>query len=222
MKFIIATAAAALLSTSAFAADAVFASDPVPAAVAQAPAYAWSGAYVGVNAGYGFGKAKGYYTDFEDPEYSENSSLNGKGFLGGVQAGYNWQSGSVVYGLETDLQYADIKAKEEYEGAAKIDWFGTTRARVGYAPADRVLAYATGGVAYGKLRLDTWLFDISKTQIGWTVGAGVEYALDNNWSLKTEYLYTDLGKWTVTESDWDRNEMSFNFHTIRAGLNYKF
>lgn len=222
MKFIVAATAVALLSTSAFAADAVFASDPVPAAVAQVPAYAWSGAYVGLNAGYGFGKAKFEYTDFDESEDSEVNSLNGNGFLGGLQAGYNWQSGSFVYGIESDIQYSDIKAKEDFEGAAKIDWFGTTRARVGFAPADRVLAYATGGVAYGKLRLDTWLFDISKTKIGWTVGAGVEYAIDSNWSLKTEYLYTDLGKWTFAESDSDRNAMSFNFHTVRAGVNYKF
>ena len=219
MKFIIAAAAVALLSTSAFAADAVFASDPVPAAVAQAPAYAWSGAYVGLNAGYGFGKAKDNYTDFVDADDSFIGSVTGNGFIGGVQAGYNWQSGAVIYGVETDLQYSSVKADDEGD-FVKVEWFGSTRGRLGYLPAERLMAYATAGVAYGKMSADP--LDASKTRIGWTVGAGVEYALDNNWSLKTEYLYTDLGKWTAFEWEGGRDELSFNFHTIRAGLNYKF
>lgn len=239
MKFIISTAAAALLSTTAFAADAVYSYDSVPApAVAQVPAYAWTGAYIGLNAGYGGGKVEAYYTDLEDPEFSGSGSITGNGFVGGAQAGYNWQSGSFVYGVETDIQYSGIEAETTetdidgiFTSRAEIDWFGTTRARIGFVPTERFMAYATGGVAYGKIELSAdGSFEgepfegpsFSDTRVGWTVGAGAEYAIDNNWSLKTEYLYTDLGKWTVFEDEIDRNELEFNFHTVRVGVNYKF
>jgi len=210
MKFIISTAAAVLLSTTAFAADAVFVNDPIPAA--QVPAYAWSGAYIGFNAGYAGGKA-------ELSAEEGSVSITGNGFIGGVQAGYNWQVGSAVYGIETDIQYSDIAVTTADVDLIEIDWFGTTRLRAGFLPTDNFLVYATGGVAYGKL--SSIIAEVSDTRVGWTVGAGAEYAIDNNWSLKTEYLYTDLGSMSV-ESFGEVGDIDFKFHTVRAGLNYKF
>jgi len=211
MKFIISTAAAVLLSTSAFAADAVFVNDPIPAA--QVPAYLWSGAYIGLNAGYAGGKAEATDGEF-------GISATGNGFVGGVQAGYNWQSGSAVYGIETDIQYSDVSVEIADFDIIEIDWFGSTRLRAGFLPTDRFLVYATGGVAYGKYSVD--LADLSDTRVGWTVGAGVEYAIDDKWSLKTEYLYTDLGSWDIAVDEGIAADVDFKFHTVRAGLNFKF
>jgi len=177
---------------------------------------------------------------------------NANGFVGGVQTGYNWQfQNGIVLGAEADFQGSTLKSKtygsddfgfvrENSELTTKVQWWGTVRARLGYTPTDRVLVYGTAGLAYGKVKTsysyneilgddDSFNagFSSSKTKAGWTVGAGAEYAITNNWTLKSEYLYTDLGK--------ARGEASFNtfyntydfeskikFHTVRVGLNYKF
>src|SRR5690606_38006072 len=114
--------------------------------------------------GYGGGKANADATLFEDDLYAADGSvdLTGSGFIAGAQAGYNWQSGSMVYGIETDIQWSGIKAEGSIgltdgvdfvngEAGSKIDWFGSTRLRVGYTPVERFMVYATGGVAYGKV-----------------------------------------------------------------------
>ena len=77
----------------------------------------------------------------------------------------------------------------------KLDWFGTARGRVGFLATDRVLLYATGGLAYGHFTANAPLVPLSwgATRAGWTVGAGAEAAIDRNWSVKLEYLYMDLG-----------------------------
>lgn len=224
LKSIFAAASLALLSTSAFAADAVFSSDAVPTAVSGVPAYNWGGAYVGLNAGYGVGRATGYDTFFSEPDSNSVANLDAQGFFGGFQAGYQWQVGSFVYGVETDLQLSGIGI-DEIDEAADVEWFGSTRARIGYLPNERLLAYVTGGVAYGRLSYDVYeLPELggAKTTAGWTLGAGIEYALDSQWSLKTEYLYTDLGKFTFWEDDYERHALSYDFHAIRVGVNYKF
>lgn len=250
MRFIITTAAAALLSTTAFAADAVYSYEPAPVAFAEVPAYTWTGAYIGLNAGYGGGKLKANGVAVDEFDEFDPVRLDlgftGSGFVGGAQAGYNWQSDSFVYGIETDIQYSGIEAEtsasysdglDSASGSVggSIDWFGTTRARLGFTPTDRFMVYATGGVAYGKMEVFAegaingvgGRIDASKTKVGWTAGAGAEYAIDNNWSLKTEYLYTDLGKWTFAEGYIDNGvygsaDANFKFHTVRAGINYKF
>ena len=95
------------------------------------------------------------------------------------------------------------------------------------------MVYATGGVAYGKVEtygsIDIFGngvgFSSSKTKVGYTVGAGAEYAINNNWTVKSEYLYTDLGKnkFTLGNDDLNANvEAKSAFHTVRVGLNYKF
>ena len=130
----------------------------------------------------------------------------------------------------------------------KLDWFGTARGRVGFLPAERILLYATGGLAYGgfsgssstlPMNIGTW----SETNVGWTVGAGAEAALGSNWSVKFEYLYMDLGNVggssanTTAATTWrypgmahynnDYN-LAYQFNTkftdniVRVGLNYKF
>ena len=223
MKYTTLAAALLLSSTSAFAADAIVYNEPAPVAVVDT--FSWTGGYVGVNAGYAGGKNKfnAYDVDFSAKD-------NSTGFLGGIQAGYNWQFDQMIVGVETDIQGAGLKSDVEVGGLgaeAKISWFGTTRARLGYTPVDRFMVYATGGVAYGKIKASafngTSSFSESDTRVGYTVGAGAEYALTNNVTLKSEYLYTDLGKLKLDDVNGNRfGEVKAPFHTVRVGVNYKF
>ena len=114
--------------------------------------------------------------------------------------GYNWQgAGSPwVFGLEGDLNWSDIKGS--FANAAcpfgcqiKSEWLGTARGRVGYA-IDRFMPYVTGGVAFGDVqRQPTGFAGAGDTNVGWTLGAGIEGAIAPNWTAKAEYLYVDLG-----------------------------
>ncbi len=232
MKSIILASVLALTAGSAFAADAVVYNDPAPAVV---DTFSWTGGYIGVNAGYAGGKFK---TDFNELLGDVSLRGNASGFIGGVQAGYNWQFDQTVVGIETDIQGSGVKSDFDVSVpggtlvnlGTKVSWFGTTRVRLGYTPVDRFLVYATGGVAYGKVKTyaNSYLESSSQsdTKVGYTVGAGAEYAITNNVTLKTEYLYTDLGKLKLDYVDLDRSwrigEAKSQFHTVRVGLNYKF
>ncbi|MBN9551837.1 MAG: porin family protein [Alphaproteobacteria bacterium] len=196
--------------------------EPMPVA----SAFDWTGGYVGLNAGGAFGT-------FDHPVPDSNGlsfDVTASGFLGGVQVGYNWESGKAVYGLETDIQGSAIKGAFSISGApapntyidTNVDWFGTLRVRAGYTPVDRVMVYGTGGLAYGRVQtdFDYGLFRSSRTRLGWTIGAGAEYALNAHWTLKSEYLYTDFGRSTVSHDIPLENDVAF--HLVRAGLNYRF
>jgi outer membrane immunogenic protein len=129
----------------------------------------------------------------------------------------------------------------------KLDWFGTVRGRVGYLPTDRVLLYATGGLAYGHLGSDAPGLGLGwgSTRAGWTVGAGAEAAIDRNWSVKLEYLYMDLGNvgganasatgvtnapntptpgfnTVTTTALTSAFSTRFTDNIVRVGLNYRF
>ena len=232
-----------LLSSSAFAADIL---SPVPEVT---PIFSWTGAYVGLNIGFGGGKAKHPfdvygYDEGERIDVMDGSlDLTSSGFLGGVQVGYNYQVDQWVLGVETDFQGANIKGEAsasfdtpfgsiDASAGTKLDWYGTIRARAGVLATDRFLVYATGGAAYGRtksfIRADELDIDesVSRTKWGWTVGAGAEYAITNNVTFKTEYLYTDLGKANLFDDEFLGANASldrkFNFHTVRVGINYKF
>lgn len=191
----------------------------------------WSGWYVGANAGYGFADRDTNIAGL-DPGGALRVSAgivpstlpeSRTGLLGGLQFGANLQAGNVVYGLETDFNYAGVKdsASSLYTGAppalvttsseTKLDWFGTFRGRLGVAAFDRSLFYATGGLAYGRatssVNVVTTNFAVctslavlcatassQKWMAGWTAGAGWEWALAEKWSAKAEYLYYDLGE----------------------------
>jgi outer membrane immunogenic protein len=145
--------------------------------------------------------------------------LNTSGFVGGGQFGYNYQAGNVVWGAETDFESFKLKGSR-FGGAAyaccagsftlgqttSTDWLFTLRGRLGWA-ANNLLLYATGGLAvtnlkYGEVFVDTFganeAVNYSKTKAGWTVGAGAEYGIDKNWTVKAEYLYLDFGSLSGT------------------------
>jgi opacity protein-like surface antigen len=149
-------------------------------------------------------------------------------FVGGT-LGYNVQTGGVVFGFEADAVWSAMKGSSTVNCAAgcetRNNWLGTVRGRIGYA-FDRFLPYVTGGMAAGDIKATTpGLAGATSTRIGWTAGGGIEYAFVNKWSVKTEYLYADLGKFDCGASCSalpPPTEVSFNAHLIRFGLNYKF
>ncbi|MCG5234555.1 outer membrane protein [Xanthobacter oligotrophicus] len=255
-KFLLATVALAALSAPAMAAD-LATKYPVKA-VAVVPVFSWTGFYIGANAGYGgdkftFDEAKlDNYASSSPLDKTLSDSINSSGFFVGGQIGYNYQfANNVVIGVETDLQWSNIEGTHDWSSAtawgtlrsgtlgASVDYFGTIRARLGYA-FDRFLPYITGGAAYGKTALNIgevvsysngytegFAASGSATNWGWTVGAGVEYAITNNWTFKTEYLYVDLGSTDYTYFTADTNHyytgtVDTKFHTLKAGVNYKF
>jgi outer membrane immunogenic protein len=120
----------------------------------------------------------------------------------------------------------------------KIDWFGTVRGRVGVLATPTVLFYATGGLAYGEvdsgevIGITPASFSNNTTNVGYTVGAGVEGAIGGNWTAKLEYLYVDLGRvsgsFTTTIGAVGGGVLYSNYssritdNVLRVGVNYKF
>jgi outer membrane immunogenic protein len=183
--------------------------------------------------------------------------LSAEGFTGGVQAGYNWQIGGVVLGAEIDFNAFDLKGSRaavvpsattpsifNLSTSIATDWLFTLRQRVGFAVAPTVLLYATGGLAVTKATLANAFFTTnnpantaagasgnSKTLTGWTVGGGIEWAFNRNWSLKGEYLYADFGSiaaaTAITSPGFANPNVlatstTLRAHIARAGINYKF
>ena len=217
-------AIAALLLAPCAANAADLPSYKAPAYVA--PLYAnWTGFYVGLNGGYGWGKAdvSNVFGDFT------TDSTNG--WLIGATLGYNYQTGMWVWGIEGDLDWSLIKGNSSNVLACgggtcevKDTWFGTLRGRVGYAGWNNFMPYLTGGGAFAGLKVspDTG-GTFSHTAMGWTVGAGVEYAAWSNWSMKLEYLYADLGKSTCgADVCGVDTEIEPKVNIVRVGFNYRF
>lgn len=219
---------AGLAVSTAHAADAVIDYQPAPVVY---DSFNWTGFYVGGQVGYAFAGG----TDLIYPEDEDyNYDLDPRGFLGGVHAGYNHQlANGVVLGVEGDLNWARIDdsgaSDDDYTSDYRIDWTGSVRGRVGYA-IDRLMPYLTAGVAFGGFRFtefDDGVFDSSGRDnfVGWTVGVGAEYALTNNWSIRTEYRYTDFGS-TDFQSNYDGGSFDYiadsKTHDIRIGASYKF
>jgi outer membrane immunogenic protein len=188
--------------------------------------YNWQGLYLGVNAGYGWANDNPAAWNGAGPGVG---GTNADGWFGGGQIGYNAQFNALVLGLEADLQGADISDTTALTGGltqvtTDIEWFSTLRGRVGYA-AGPALLYVTGGFAFADLNQsvsapgatlssDDW-------ETGYTVGGGIEWAFSPNWSLKSEYLYVDLGDQTLS-SPAGTYTTETDFHTARVGLNYRF
>jgi len=242
-------ASAALLASAASAADLPARAAP-PAPVMAAPIFTWTGFYAGVNAGWGWRDDNDETVVLTGPGIP--AGLTGTldfgngddgGFVGGAQIGYNYQIGSFVVGLEADIQWVDSNDEDvvfvpgpgfagtfvpgEFDNEA--DWFGTVRARAGVA-FDRVLIYATGGLAY------------TDNDTGWTAGGGVEWALPVNWFGSSAVTFGVEGLWVSLDNDDNddrigtftpvggapvdvflpRDNDDQDFFVARAKLNFKF
>jgi len=191
---------------------------PAKAPVYVAPVANWTGPYIGINGGFGFGSGSNFAGG------GLPGSFNTSGGLIGGTLGYNWQVGQVVWGLETDIDWSDIKGNGTCGGLpcrTRNDWLGTTRGRIGY-DAGRFMPYVTGGLAYGDIKTGINTFGSSTTtKAGWTLGGGVEAALWGPVSAKLEYLYVDLGRGGVVPTSGGARG-DFKTNIVRAGLNYRF
>jgi outer membrane immunogenic protein len=167
-------------------------------------AYSWAGPYLGGNIGYEWGSV-------------DNNPSKPSGFVGGVQAGYNFQNGPWVFGVEGDIQASgadDTFAPWKFSNP----WFGTLRGRAGYA-FNNVLFYGTAGLAFGELRGQTFGWAESHTTAGWTIGGGAEVGITSNWSAKLEYLYIDL---STSQFAITGVSNGYSASVVRAGVNYRF
>ncbi len=220
-------------------------------------AFVWDGFYVGAHAGYGLEQIDG--TESGATGTLQTYSIKPRGFMGGVHGGYNLTFGSFLAGLEADLDYTAFKKSASLstvtvsggdtttsitDASAKSDYQGSIVGRLGYT-LDNILVYGLGGLAaaHNKASYDGSVvvtgtnpagpfvasLTSSKIKIGWTVGAGAEYAFTNNWIARAEYRYADFGKTSDTFGATTgvfaaANSVSRKIteHTINLGLSYKF
>ena len=212
-KMVFAIAALSLSAFSASAADMAVKAQPIM--VAPAPVYSWSGFYLGV-VGTGGVMGSEHADQWCDVTCSTPVQRAWGGGVGGT-AGYNWQSGHVLYGIEGDYSWVNFKTDHVVPGyypctecgynsgsttGAKWDWYATLRGRMGLV-VDDTMAYVTGGVAWAGTKyhsyytnqsgqFDGGFGDVNSTRFGFAAGAGVEHKFTPNWSLKAEYLYVGL------------------------------
>lgn len=232
-KILLTTATLGVLGTAAHAADLA---DSVPAPAPHPVAFSWTGFYAGAQIGYGFGDGRVRQFNLGGLSIG-NGRLNTDGVLGGIHLGYNYQVNNWVFGLETDFEGSDLGSSNRLLGSGdlarqSVNWQGSVRGRLGYA-FDRLLVYGTGGLAYGELenRFTNGITGISQsftdTRVGWTAGAGFEYAFLPNWTARLEYRYTELDRGTFaptvgTSVAGSTFRDSPNFHAVRAAISYKF
>jgi outer membrane immunogenic protein len=249
----------AILAGAAHAADVA-----APAAVkapAAEPVYQWNGCYAGLNAGGGASASNfttavgaGTFLVGSDPATVDNDgtgSGSGSNFLGGGQAGCNWQSNTVVAGFEGDFDY--YRSNSNFLNntnslptagttfgigqSLKTDYLSTIRPRIGIA-ADRNFFYVTGGVAFTEAHYSESYSDgaggigfaaASKFLTGWTAGAGWEHAWSEHWIFRIDYLFAGFG--TTTAAGLITGPGGFNplhgsgdliIQVARAGVNFKF
>ncbi len=214
------------------AADLAVPPAPAVAPIPYAPKlYDWTGIYIGGHVGGGYSDSS-----WTDPITGlGNGTFDNFGFLGGAQVGGNVQFNRLVLGLEGDFSWTSLKeSSSDSIGEAistSVPWTSTVTGRIG-AAFDRLLVYGKGGLALaqdqssltdlgGIISTDTFL------RTGWTAGAGIEYALDDNWSAKIEYDYLGFGSQsmsftTITPPATLGSNASLNVQEIKAGLNYRF
>lgn len=180
--------------------------------------YDWSGVYAGLSAGASWDE---FDALIGTPPV--RTTFDPSGFAAGAFTGVNFQNGPFVYGVEADINFKlgdDTGVIAGVPFTADSDWFATLRGRAGYA-VDRYMFYGTGGLAVGDVSLSAPAASFSDTKVGWTIGAGIEAAITDNFTVRGEYLYTDLGKASGTLGGTPFST-EFDSHTVRAGVTYKF
>ena len=222
------------MTSSPQAADLALRQRPVAAEpIAIAALYDWSGFYIGAQVGWQSERDRysdiGIGSNLGSDTFAKTTQ---DGVVGGLHAGYNFQAGSIVFGIEADAELTSLS----YAWRDPSDWGydqriraqGSLRGRLGYT-FDRTLVYATGGLAVASISTtycECGSYETFKNKAwGWTAGAGVQHAFNRNWSARVEYRYADLGSIThVPVSVWtsysDTHQLTS--HAIRAGLTYSF
>ena len=215
---LLSSAAVVALTSASFAADLPSRKAPAMAPYVAVPIFTWTGFYVGGDVG-GAWTNDSVKTTVGGVPYLNTFKENASGVVGGLFAGYNWQTGAnIVLGVEGDIEATSLNAKTTtFTTAAgalipagnilaseSLPWQGSVRARVGYA-AGNALFYVTGGLAVAQINtkyttLNTNTFELipgsnsfSSTQAGWTLGGGIEYAFNPSWTLRAEYRYANFG-----------------------------
>lgn len=231
-------------------------------ALAASPTYDWSGFYLGLNAGNAWTRSSGTMSlpctetvdttvvcDSTNPGNAPlvtalgTGSFSGSGFSGGIGGGYNWQTGSAVYGVEFDAEtlpgasktatgvsngYSAVPAGTAITLTSSVgnSWLFTARGRIGYAFND-VLVYGTGGLAVTRLNTNVTYYDgvadtgsatQAENKAGWAAGGGVEWALSKGWSVKAEYLFVKFGSVTASGAIIDPNRGYSNAISTSADL----
>src|SRR5690606_25871520 len=184
-----AAAAALLAATSiSLAADAVFEAPPAPPAapIVSAPINTWEGGYAGISLGYGFsGEAEVVLG-----ATGATGTVDTDGFVGNVFGGWNWQSGSFVYGIEGDVGYNGMEG-DDFGVDVEHGVEGSLRARLGVAATEDVLVYATAGGAGGRAEGSiAGVGSDSQTLWGWTAGVGTDVKFTEQAFGRLEYRYT--------------------------------
>jgi len=205
-----ASAVALLVGVGGATAADIYAPAPVAEVIySPAPAFSWTGGYMGGLLGYEWGNA----------DVKKGQSLNPDGWMGGLFAGYNFQTtGMFVAGIEGDFT---LSGATDSGGGVRVEnnWNSTLRARAGIA-VDRFLIYGTGGLAVGSLEVKNGSRNDAATHAGWTIGGGIEAAFTNNIIGRLEYRYTDLGEHNFATKP--RTTVDFNSSQVMVGVGYKF
>jgi len=255
-KLLLGSAALIAMSVASMGGPAVAADMPVKARPLP-PVYTWTGCYLGAFVGYETGRSRHVNNDpVSVPPFAgaDIAAFHMSGFNGGFDGGCNYQFGAWVIGFEVDGAASNKDGQSRVLPPFNTDfiaqtserWFATARARLGYA-WDKTLFYVTGGAAWAGVQTTDWLattpatsMSDKRTVVGWTVGAGWEYALGYGWSIKSEYLYMDFGRHSFFNPP-DRcqpagvagdcrptftgalpTDVSLRNHVWKVGMNYKF
>ena len=187
-----------------------------------AAAWSWNGAYIGVNAGWSWGKTTITDRDGYNTILGDTWSFNHNGFVGGGQIGWNWWMNPFLLGIEADLGYMGQRGNAaapagcrffacDTIGSVKTDFYGTLRGRAGFTAGDLLLFVTGGGIGINqRTNVNDSCFvapcgfavinaDDKSFRVGWTAGGGVEWHIPGTpWSLKGEWLYYDLGTKTMS------------------------
>jgi len=212
----------AVLLTSAsavFAADPVYSPPPPPPIVEmRSTIQDWSGPYAGIAVGVASLHSLYLPSVGNDPELGGDSVT----FTG--LAGYNVQYDNIVFGVEADITWANLKARNRLDEVdMEVPYIATARARLGYA-LENTLIYATAGVGAlkGEMTLTAFNETDTKTHFGYVVGAGIETSVWESLNVRLEYIYGDFGKKTYNFTPGDVTEDINSVHLVRAGLVYTF
>jgi outer membrane immunogenic protein len=224
---LLATVAAAGLMSSAYAADLIIEEPMAEVGVVDVGGN-WDGGFIGVFVGGGWGSA-----DHEPAGGGIGNDIDDMaGWLVGVDAGFNFSVGSgLVVGIVGDIAWSNIEGSTTDinigpydEITHSIDWMGSLRGRVGF-DGGAFLPYVTGGVAFAHGTRETFGPDdgpFTNTHVGWTVGAGVEFAATEELSVNLEYRYSDYGSEVYNDGGATVPEVSLTTHTVTAGLHWNF